>query len=278
MVRAKRSLSQNFLVDHNIRRRIVAELGAEVRDKVLEIGPGHGELSDLLVGKVARLVLVEKDDRLAADLAARFADRSDVEVVHEDALEADLSGLLGGDSAGLLISNLPYGITSPLIFRFLDMQPLPRRMVLLVQREVADRIAAGEGSKAYGALSVGVRARARVRIAFRVGRGAFRPVPAVDSSVLVLEPRSEVPSAERLADLRTLTRVAFSQRRKQLGGILRSAPEYGLSADQVQRILTEHGVSPRARPETLTPDQFLDLAAGLCQARVTQGDTGDGVG
>ena len=267
MVRAKRSLSQNFLVDPNIRRKIVAELRAGPDDEVLEVGPGHGELSDLLAGTVARLVLVEKDDRLAADLAARFAGRADVQVVHGDALEADLAGLLGRDRAGLLISNLPYGITSPLIFRFFEMRPLPRRMVLLVQKEVADRITASEGNKIYGALSVGVQARANVRVAFRVGRGAFRPIPAVDSSVLLIEPRTEVASQERLADLRVLTRVAFSHRRKQLGRILRSAPEYALEADEVDRILDSIGVSGRARPETLTPDQFLSLAASLSGSR-----------
>jgi 16S rRNA (adenine1518-N6/adenine1519-N6)-dimethyltransferase len=267
MVRAKRSLSQNFLVDHNIRRKIVTELGAGPDDAVLEVGPGHGELSDLLVGQVSRLVLVEKDNQLAAELAERFMDREDVRVVHGDALEVDLAGLLSGDRAGLLISNVPYGITSPLIFRFLEMQPIPRRMVLLVQREVAERIAASEGNKVYGALSVGVQARAAVRIAFRVGRQAFRPIPAVDSAVIVIEPRPDAAARERQGDLRVLTRVAFSRRRKQLGRILRSAPEYALSTDSITRILEAEGLSPQARPETLTPDQFVELAARLAAAR-----------
>ncbi|MFC1531666.1 16S rRNA (adenine(1518)-N(6)/adenine(1519)-N(6))-dimethyltransferase RsmA [Gemmatimonadota bacterium] len=267
MVRAKRSLSQNFLVDHNIRRKIVTELGAGPDDAVLEVGPGHGELSDLLVGQVSRLVLVEKDDQLAAEVAERFMDREDVRVVHGDALEVDLAGLLSGDRAGLLISNVPYGITSPLIFRFLEMQPIPRRMVLLVQREVAERIAASEGNKVYGALSVGVQARAAVRIAFRVGRQAFRPSPEVDSAVIVIEPRPDAAARERQGDLRVLTRVAFSRRRKQLGRILRSAPEYALSTDSIDRILEAEGLSPQARPETLTPDQFVDLAARLAAAR-----------
>jgi len=267
MAGAKRSLSQNFLVDHNIRRKIVTELGAGPGDAVLEVGAGHGELSDLLVGQVSRLVLVEKDDELASELADRFMDREEVCVVHGDALEVDLSGLLSDDGAGLLISNVPYGITSPLIFRFLEMQPIPRRMVLLVQREVAERIGAREGNKVYGALSVGVQARATVRIAFRVGRRAFRPIPTVDSAVIVIEPRPDAAAGERLEDLRVLTRVAFSRRRKQLGRILRSAPEYGLSTDTIDRILAAEGVSPEARPETLTPDQFVDLAARLAGVR-----------
>jgi 16S rRNA (adenine1518-N6/adenine1519-N6)-dimethyltransferase len=266
MVRAKRSLSQNFLVDPNIRRKIVAELDAGPEDQVLEIGPGHGELSDLMVGRVARLVLVEKDDSLAAELSGRFADRKDVHVEHADALEIDLSALLAGD-AGLLISNLPYGITSPLVFRFLHMEPLPRRMVLLVQREVADRIAAGAGSKTYGALTVGVQVRASVRVAFTVGRRAFRPVPAVDSAVIVLEPRPGKVAGAVLGELRTLTRAAFSRRRKQLGRILRAAPEYGLSAERAREILFDLDLAPEARPENLSPDQFLGLAGRLLEAR-----------
>jgi 16S rRNA (adenine1518-N6/adenine1519-N6)-dimethyltransferase len=266
MARAKRSLSQNFLVDHNIRRKIVAELEAGPDDAVLEVGPGHGELSDLLVGQVDTLVLVEKDDALAAELAARFPDREDVRVVHADALEVDLAALLPGDRPGLLISNLPYGITSPLIFRILDIRPLPHRMVFLVQKEVAERIAATEGSKVYGALSVGVQARAHVRVAFRVGRLAFRPVPAVDSALIVLEPRADSEDDEMLHALRVLTRVAFSRRRKQLGRILRSAPEYTLSAAGVDRVLEACGLSPQARPETLTPDQFIELAGRLREA------------
>ncbi len=266
MGRAKRSLSQNFLVDPNVRRKIVSELAAEPEDAVLEIGPGHGELSDLLVGRVASLVLVEKDDALAADLAVRLSGREDVRVVHGDALRLDLAGLLPPPRPGLLLSNLPYGITSPLIFRFLEMVPAPRRMVLLVQKEVADRLAAGEGSKVYGALSVGVQARAEVRIAFRVGRKAFRPVPAVDSALIVLEPRAGTAHAEALVDLRVLTRVTFSRRRKQLLRILRSAPEYDLSAGVLSGILEDCGISPEARPETLSPARFVELAGRLAKA------------
>ncbi|MDP2470223.1 MAG: 16S rRNA (adenine(1518)-N(6)/adenine(1519)-N(6))-dimethyltransferase RsmA [Candidatus Palauibacterales bacterium] len=262
MVRAKRSLSQNFLVDPNIRRKIVEELGAGPEDSVLEVGPGHGELSDLLAGRVGRLALVEKDDGLAAELALRFGGRDDVRVVHGDALDVDLAGLLE-DRSGLLVSNVPYGITSPLVFRFLEMRPLPRRMVLLVQKEVAERIAAPAGSKVYGALTVGVQARADVRIAFRVGRRAFRPVPAVDSAVLVIDPHGAARGPDRFAGLRILTRVTFSRRRKQLGTILRGAPEYALSASVVDDVLRALDISPRARPETLSPGQFVELAQRL---------------
>ena len=263
MVYAKRSLSQNFLVDHNIRRKLVDELAIEPGDSVLEVGPGHGELSDLLTESASRLVLVEKDDRLAADLALRYADRDHVTVVHADALEADLESLLGGDRATRLISNLPYAITSPLVFRFLDIRPFPRRLVLLVQKEVADRIAADAGTRAYGALSVGVQSRAVPRVAFRVGRNAFRPVPAVDSAAVVLEPAGLELTEPEHAALRELTRAAFSRRRKQVVTVLRTAPEYALSREAAEIVLREQGIPGRARPETLTPAQYIGLSRAL---------------
>jgi len=259
---AKRSLSQNFLIDPNIRRKLVAELSAGADEAVLEVGAGHGELSDLLAGRVAELVLVEKDDGLASELAVRFEGRPEVRVVHGDALQVDLSSQLGAGRRRRLISNLPYSITSPLIFRFLEMRPPPERMVLLVQREVAARVVAAPGSRTFGALSVGVQARATARIAFHVGRRAFRPVPKVDSSAVVIEPVVEL-DARLEEDLRILTRVAFSRRRKQLATILRGAPEYALSREAAETVLLGVGVSADARPETLSPAQFVALCAGL---------------
>lgn len=262
-VRAKRSLSQNFLVDPNLRRKIVAELGMRPEDQVLEVGPGHGELSDLMAGEVRRLVLVEKDDALASDLSRRYAGMESVRVVHGDALEVDLEALLDGRGPPLVVSNVPYGITSPLLFRLLDLTPFPRRLVLLLQKEVADRVTADPGGKVYGALSVGVQARAVARVAFRVGRRAFRPVPEVDSALIVIEALPDMPSPEELADLRVLTRTAFSRRRKQLGGILRASPDYKVLGGRIEALLDDLGIPPSARPETVSPRQFLDLAAGL---------------
>lgn len=264
MVLPKRSLSQNFLVDHNIRRKLIETLGAEADDTVLEVGPGHGELSELLVGKVRRLVLVEKDDRLAPMLARRWAERDDVVVVHGDGLEVDLSALVSAGPPGRLrlISNLPYAITSPLLFVLLDVEPRPARIVVLVQEEVARRITADPGGKEYGALSVGVRTRARASIAFRVSRNVFRPVPGVDSAALVLEP-TESSGTVTPAALRRLVRAAFSRRRKQIRSILRAVPGYGLATDQAETVLGRLGIDPAARPETLAPEQFEALAASL---------------
>ena len=264
VARPKRSLSQNFLFDQNIRRKLIEALAAEPDDTVLEVGPGHGELSELLVGRVGRLVLVEKDDRLAPEHAERWAGRPDVEDVHGDALETDLSALVSGRPAGSglrLISNLPYAITSPLLFVLLDVRPLADRIVVLVQEEVARRITASPGGKEYGALSIGVQTRARAGLAFKVGRNAFRPVPGVDSAAVVLEPTTAAGSVDA-ARLRRLVRAAFSRRRKQMRTILRS-PAYGLDREQADGMLRGLGIDPGARPETLAPEQFEALAARL---------------
>jgi len=258
VVRAKRSLSQNFLIDHNLRRKIVDSLEAGPDDAVVEVGPGHGELSEHLVGRVRRLVLVEKDDRLAPLLNDRWGDRSDVVVVHGDALTEDLS-ILAGVPPYRFVSNVPYSITSPLIFRMLDVEPVPARIVVLVQEEVARRITAKPGGKVYGALSIGVQTRAEVRMAFRVGRKAFRPVPGVDSAVVVMKPIAGIPR-ERIEATRTLARAAFSRRRKQLGTILRTAPEYRLSADEATAVSTAVGIDLRLRPEAIAPQPFFELA------------------
>ena len=255
-------------MDHNIRRKLVDALDAGSGDSVVEVGPGHGELSELLVGRVRRLVLVEKDDRHDPVLIERWGDRPDVLVVHADALEADLSAL-GGEPPVRFVSNLPYAITSPLIFRLLDVEPTPRRIVVLVQEEVARRITAKPGGKEYGALSVGVQTRARARLAFRVGRKAFRPVPGVDSAAVIMDPVEGI-SKEEIEAVRTLTRAAFSRRRKQLGTILRTASEYSLRPEEAAAVVREIGIDLSMRPEAIAPEPFAMLAlrlATLCRNR-----------
>ena len=260
---AKRSLSQNFLTDPNLRRKIVGELEAGPEDAVLEIGPGHGELSTLLVDRVAQLVLVEKDDGLAEELRHGFAGHAAVAVVHGDALRLDLSALLEPGRPSRVLSNLPYAITTPLLFRILAMRPPPARVVVTVQQEVANRIVASPGSKEYGALSVGVQVRGTARIALRIGRKAFRPVPRVDSATVVVEPASPPLDSADEAALRQVTRVLFRGRRKQLQKILRTSPEYRLTAAAVDALAARLGLDPWARPEVLSPSEILGLARAL---------------
>jgi 16S rRNA (adenine1518-N6/adenine1519-N6)-dimethyltransferase len=260
--RARKSLGQNFLIDPNLQRKIVDELEAEEEDVVLEVGPGHGELSAHLEGRVRRLVLIEKDRDLAAALAARWRDTRGIEVVCADALDVDLSGFQEIGRSFRVLSNVPYNVTSPLLFAFLDIRPLPVRIVLTVQREVALRVVAAPGSKTYGALTVGVQAIADARIAFGVGRQAFRPVPEVESAVLVIDPVPERAEGLDVDGLRTVTRAMFSRRRKQIQKILRTAPEFAGSAD-LGAILADLGVSPTDRPEVLAPADFIAIARAL---------------
>lgn len=259
--RPKRALGQNFLVDPNIQRKIVRELDPRPADVVLEVGPGHGELSQYLVGRCRRLILVEKDRDLARALRARWGDRPDVNVVEGDALRIGLSEFVRDAAAVRVVSNVPYNITSPLVFTLLELEPAAGRIVLTVQREVAERIVAPPGIKAYGALSVGVQAIAVASLAFRVGRQAFRPVPAVDSAVVRLEPRPDAADVDRVA-LRTLTRACFNRRRKQLQKTLRTAPELSVAGD-VEAVLGRLSIDPAVRPEMLDPPTFVRLAAAL---------------
>ena len=262
---AKKSLGQNFLIDPHYQRRIVDALAPGAGDAVVEIGPGHGALTGHLLGRVRRLVLVELDRAIAARWAQELAGRTDAELRHQDALSLDLAALGEPLEQLKVIGNIPYNITSPLIFHLLERGRRAALIVLMVQREVADRILAEPGGRSYGALSVGVRALADVERLFQVPRGAFRPVPGVDSSVIRLRPhRPERLGAEEERDLRMLTRTTFGWRRKQLQRILREAVPYRLQAEELQR-LEARGFALAARPETIPPAGFVELARELRQ-------------
>jgi 16S rRNA (adenine1518-N6/adenine1519-N6)-dimethyltransferase len=264
---AKRSLGQNFLVDENLQRKIVRALTASPAGEVLEIGPGRGALTRHLVGNVGRLIAVEKDDDLAADLAELYAGRDDVRVVHGDVLDVDLSELSSAVADLSVVGNIPYNITTPIIFHLLR-RPRPREIVLMVQDDVADRIVAKVGTTEYGALSVGVRTVAQVERLFKVGRGAFRPVPGVDSCVIRIRPfRPEPLTTDEEERLRHLVRAAFQWRRKQLRKILRDHPDLACSEEEVGALAEQVGIDPADRPERLAPELFVSLAAALQSVR-----------
>ena len=261
--RAKKSLGQNFLVDPNIQRKIVAAAELDLEDEVLEIGPGQGALTHHLVGRCGRLVLVELDDALFQELAARYRDDASVEVVHGDFLEMDLQELSEDPGALKVISNIPYNITAPLIFKLLE-RPRPKELLIMVQREVADRMVSPPGTRAYGAMAVGVRSVAEVERVMNVSRNAFRPVPKVDSTVIRIVPHRPprmVEAEER--SLRRLTRVAFQWRRKQFQTILRNHPELGLSREEVEEVQRDTGFDLTARPEAFSPEELLRLATAV---------------
>jgi 16S rRNA (adenine1518-N6/adenine1519-N6)-dimethyltransferase len=254
--RAKRRLGQHFLTDPRILQRIADALGATVADTVLEIGPGPGGLTEVLAGSAGRLVAIEKDADLVPALRARVPAAV---VVEADALEADWHALAGPDF--LVAGNIPYNITSPLIDKALT-PPRPRRVVFLVQKEVADRVGAAPASDAYGALSVGVQAVARAERLFTVPAGAFHPRPRVDSAVLRLTPlAAPIVSDVEVGRFRRLVVGLFGFRRKQLGRGLRELT--GWDAERVEAALTTVGIAPSGRPETVPPAAFAALLRAL---------------
>lgn len=262
-VRPRRSLGQNFLVDGNIQRAIVDALDPGAADDVLEIGPGRGALTRHLAGRVRRLTVIEKDRFLAAQLERELADTPGFSMITADALR--VSPTVAGDPDRLrIVGNIPYNITTPLLFHLLDRAHRPALLIVMVQSEVAERILAAPGTSEYGALSVGIRTIAGVERIMRVGRNAFRPRPQVDSAVLRITPLRPFPLTETEEDdLRSLTRAAFAWRRKQLGRTLRAAPGYLLDDAAVGDVVAAAGATPQDRAETLDPAAFITMARAL---------------
>ena len=256
MPRAKRRLGQHFLTDPGILARIANALEAGPDDAVLEIGPGAGSLTAALVARAGRVVAIEKDRDLTGPLRARFPS---VEVIEADALETDWHALMAGPF--LVAGNIPYNITSPLLDKALA-PPMPRRIVFLVQKEVADRVAADPGTAAYGALSVGVQAVAMVERLFTVPAGAFRPRPKVDSAVLRLRPRvPPLVHPDQREDFRSLVVGLFGFRRKQL---LRGVRELtGWDVERAGERLRHSVLDPTIRPEALSSEDFVRLHQSL---------------
>jgi 16S rRNA (adenine1518-N6/adenine1519-N6)-dimethyltransferase len=258
--RAKRRLGQHFLSDPSILRRIAAATLAGPDDTVLEIGPGPGGLTEELLKLGCRIVAIERDADLLATLRTRAPG---VDVVEGDALELDWHAVAGRPPAGrwIVTGNIPYNITTPLIDQALR-PPQPARVVFLVQQEVAERLSAKPGTKAYGALSVGVQASAAVERLFTVPAGAFKPAPRVTSAVVRLTPLPYpvVPLAAQAVFRRFVVQL-FGMRRKQLAGALRQIVPAG--PDQIRAVLDSLQVRPEARAETLTPQQLWAVMQGL---------------
>ena len=234
-----RRLGQHFLSDPRILGRIADALDPVPGETVLEIGPGQGTLTEVLLQRGLKVIAIEKDRRLAGALA-----RDNLTVIAGDALR------LEWPRVAKVVGNIPYYITSPLIDRALT-PPLPERVVFLVQEEVADRIAAKPGSKTYGALSVGVQAVARVEKVFTVAPGAFRPPPRVRSAVIRLTRLVEpLVTADEIPRLRAFVTACFSKRRKQLKNAVPGLNEAELTA---------LGFDAAVRPERLPPQAFIRL-------------------
>lgn len=243
-------------------------------DEVLEIGPGRGALTRHLAGSCRLLTLVEVDDDLVGALNRVYGDREDVRIVHRSVLDVPIADLTDAPGDLKVVGNIPYNLTSPILFHVLE-RPRPRSIVLMVQREVGERILGEPGTKTYGALSVGVRVVADVEQLFRVPPGAFRPVPRVDSVVLRITPHAP-PGVEPALEkaVRSLTRAAFGWRRKQFQRILRDHPDYLLDPDGVEVVEGAAGVDLTRRPEAFDPPTFVRIARALSDLGLPRGERG----
>ena len=255
-LRADKKLGQNFLIDENVVRQIVAAAELSEADTVLEVGPGIGTLTQGLAESKARVVAVELDTRLLPVLATTLNGYDNVRVVHGDILKVNIMEEVGAPSFKVC-ANLPYYITTPIIFALLEKRLPMERLVAMVQKEVAERMAAQPGGKEYGALSVAIQYYTEPEIAFIVPPTSFIPAPAVDSAVIVCKRRSKPPV--EVCDEALFFRVvkaAFSLRRKMLSNSLKNM---GIKSEQVAKWLELAGVDGKRRAETLSLEDFAKL-------------------
>ena len=274
-LRPRKRWGQHFLCDPAVAQRIVDAAALAPDSIVLEIGPGLGALTDQLAARAARLYLVEIDRGLTARLAARYAERPHVRVLQGDVLTLPLDELVAEPSV-TVVANLPYNISTPVVFRLLELRRRFPRAILTLQREVAVRLESPPGRATYGVTSVLVQAFAEVQLRFTVSRRSFFPRPQIDSTVVELA-WTAAPRVE-IGDVRLFTsvvRAAFGQRRKMLrnalGGLMTGK---GISADAGRALYTRAGIDPAARAEQLDLAAFGRLARVLSEApsQVTRPD------
>jgi 16S rRNA (adenine1518-N6/adenine1519-N6)-dimethyltransferase len=251
-VRPSKALGQNFLADENTARRIVRLAELQPGDQVVEVGPGVGSLTVALADTGAHVCAIELDRHLVAPLEEMVAGR-DVEVVNDDALRVDWTARLGVGTRWVMVANLPYNVATPVVMRALDSAPMIERMLVMVQREVGERLAAAVGDDAYGAVSVKVAYYATAKVVGTVSPNVFIPKPKVDSALVRLVRHDAPPVETRDVDrMFELVRAGFATRRKTL----RNTLEGRIDADQFVRT----GVDPQARAETLSLADWARLA------------------
>ena len=262
-LRADKKLGQNFLIDENVVHQIVAAAELSEADTVLEVGPGIGTLTQGLAESKARVVAVELDTRLLPVLATTLNGYDNVRVVHGDILKVNIMEEVGAPSFKVC-ANLPYYITTPIIFALLEKRLPMERLVAMVQKEVAERMAAQPGGKEYGALSVAIQYYTEPEIAFIVPPTSFIPAPAVESAVIVCKRRVKPPV--EVCDEGLFFRVvkaAFSLRRKMLSNSLKNM---GIKSEQVAKWLELAGVDGKRRAETLSLEDFAKLTNSFNEA------------
>lgn len=267
----QKKFGQNFLIDSNILEKIVDSAELTEQDCVLEIGPGIGTMTQYLAEQAREVIAVEIDKNLIPILEETLGDYDNVTVINEDILKVDINHIVQERNGGRpikVVANLPYYITTPIIMALFEKHIPLQSITIMVQKEVADRMQVGPGTKDYGALSLAVQYYSKPEIVARVPASCFMPRPNVDSTVIRLE-RYDEPPVE-VADesyLFAVIRASFNQRRKTLVNGLTNAGNLGVSRPDVEKVLAEMELSPTVRGETLTLEQFAELSSRLYRER-----------
>jgi 16S rRNA (adenine1518-N6/adenine1519-N6)-dimethyltransferase len=263
----KKRLGQHFLTDHSIAKRIVGALETNRSDPILEIGPGRGILTDFLVELGKPVFAVEKDNVLASFLEDKYGDVGSFRIISGDILEMDLRALLReeGAASASVIGNIPFQITSPILSYLLDHRDVIEDTVIMIQKEVADRIVASPGGRVYGGISVILSYYASVKFLFKVSGGSFHPPPDVDASVLKISFNgfSLDMKAEDEDFFLKVVRTLFGWRRKQVQKILKTHPDIGLSQEKLDILQGRLTFALSGRPEDLSVSDFVHLANEL---------------
>ena len=261
-IRLTKSLGQNFLTDANIIRKITEAGELTQEDLVIEVGPGIGSLTVSLAQQAGKVIAVEIDKNLIPALKDTTGQFKNITVIHEDILKVDIHSILQGWNGRVkIISNLPYYVTTPVVMMFLESNLPIERMVLMVQKEVALRMAAKPGTKDYGALSVGIQVSGTPKVLFQVSKNCFIPKPDVDSAVLrILLNGQLLEQIQDKAVFFNCVRAAFSQRRKTLLNAMSGAPNWKLDKETVKGLIDTMGLKEMIRGEELSVEQFIALS------------------
>ncbi len=262
----QKKYGQNFLVDENILQGIVAAAEIGPDDCVLEIGPGMGALTGRMLDAAGKVIAVEVDKMLIPILEKTLGDRENFVLINDDILKVDISRLIEKENAGRpikVVANLPYYITTPIVMELLEKEHNIESITVMVQKEVAERMMEGPGSKAYGALSLAVQYYSRPSLELNVSKNCFYPRPDVDSAVIrldVYKPDERPVKAKDTDKLFKVIRAAFGQRRKTLVNSLSNAPAVTATKAQICDALTKLGFNESIRGEVLTLNDFVNLS------------------
>ena len=266
----RKKFGQNFLIDSHILDKIIEAADVTREDCVLEIGPGIGTMTQRLAEEAGEVIAVEIDKNLIPILGETLADYDNVTILNEDILKVDIHQIVTqhGGKPLKVVANLPYYITTPIVMALFESRAPIKSVTIMVQKEVADRMRVGPGTKEYGALSLAVQYYAKPEIITKVPASCFMPRPNVDSTVIRLT-RYEKPPVETKNEewLFAVIRASFNQRRKTLANGLANAGNLGVGRQQVENILAEMGLSASIRGEALTLEQFSELSDRLYVVR-----------